>query len=463
MLDLSTRTAVLRLHEEGHSRRKIAQALRISRRSVMLVLRSGTAAVPVLLRASSLDGHEDRVKELFLRCAGNRVRVHEELEREGVAVSYGTVTRMCRELELGVTPKKRVGRYVHEPGAEMEHDTSPHHVRIGERVLPLQCASLILPYSSYRFAQVYERWTRLQCRQFLQDGVRFFGGSAGRCVVDNSSIVLRRGSGKDAEPAAEMLAMGRHFGFEWLAHGLNDPNRKAGVEKGFDYIEQNFYAGRTFVSIEDCNAQLRQWCEQRLQKTHPRGEPSAVVLWAEEQPRLRPLPIFIPPIYVCHERKVNVESYVSLESNLYPVREKWIGKTVEIREELTRIVIHDGHTVIAEYPKFPSAARQRVPWPRAWESRKRNPDSMCEEEASLRRVAPELGALVDALRKRYGGQGRTGMKRLFRLWKDYPSEAVVAAAKDAVQYGMTDLDRLEAMVLRRVGTDYFNLSEADDG
>jgi hypothetical protein len=157
-----------------------------------------------------------------------------------------------------------------------------------------------------------------------------------------------------------------------------------------------------------------------------------------------------------------VESYVSLHTNRYPVRERWIGKLVEIREEVGRVVIHDGHTPIAEYGKAQDGARVRLPWPKAWATRSSKASSLSPEEESLRRVAPDLGPLLDALRVRYGGQGRKGMRRLHRLWLSYPSDAVLSAAQEAMRFGMTDLDRLESMVLRRVATDYFKLREDDD-
>ncbi len=48
MLDLETRTAILRLREAGHGAKRIAKALGISRNAVRRVLRSGEATVPRL-------------------------------------------------------------------------------------------------------------------------------------------------------------------------------------------------------------------------------------------------------------------------------------------------------------------------------------------------------------------------------------------------------------------------------
>ena len=48
MLDQSTRAAMLKLREQGHSIRGIARALKVSRGAVRDVLRSATEIVPTL-------------------------------------------------------------------------------------------------------------------------------------------------------------------------------------------------------------------------------------------------------------------------------------------------------------------------------------------------------------------------------------------------------------------------------
>ena len=48
MLDEDTRTAILRLHAQGHGSRKIARALGVARDSVRRIISSGSASVPPL-------------------------------------------------------------------------------------------------------------------------------------------------------------------------------------------------------------------------------------------------------------------------------------------------------------------------------------------------------------------------------------------------------------------------------
>jgi len=73
MLDQATREAILRLHDKGHGKRRIAKTLGISRGAVREVLASGNAEVPAVLRAEKGSEHHDQILDLFVRCKGNLV------------------------------------------------------------------------------------------------------------------------------------------------------------------------------------------------------------------------------------------------------------------------------------------------------------------------------------------------------------------------------------------------------
>src|SRR5690606_29522229 len=325
MLDLDTRTAILRLRAEGHGARQIARMLQVSRGAVRKVLRSGVAEVPDLGRDEKLGEHIDRVRELHQRCDGNRVRVHEELLAEGIEVGYPTLTAFCRRHEIGHPRKKRAGRYEFGPGEEMQHDTSPHTVKIGGRRTPVHCASLVLCYCRVLYAQVYVRWSRFECRVFLVEAITYMGGAASRCMIDNSSVIIAHGRGRDAVAAAPMIALGDRFGFYFRAHEVGDANRSARVERPFDYIERNFYAGREFADIDDLNAQLRAWCDRVNDRSRKSLPKTPFELLAAERPNLNPLPAFVPEVYDLHNRRVDVEGYVTVHTNRYSMPAALIG------------------------------------------------------------------------------------------------------------------------------------------
>jgi hypothetical protein len=253
MLNQSLREAILRLHEKGYGTRKIARSLSLSRGAVKEVLAAGTAAVPALKRAETAEPYREQIIELLARCKGNLVRVHEEIVAAGAKLSYPALTAYCRRQGIGHEPVKPAGQYHFPPGKEMQHDTSPHDVKIGGKVRRAQTASLVLCYSRMLFFQLYPRFRRFECKVFLTEALQYFEGACEQGMIDNTHVIVLSGTGRDMVPVPEMAAFGSRFGFTWVAHEKGDANRSARVERPFDYIENNFLAGREFTDWNHVN------------------------------------------------------------------------------------------------------------------------------------------------------------------------------------------------------------------
>jgi predicted transcriptional regulator len=463
MLDEHQRIAVLELAHKGLGTRRIARALKISRSAVRAVLESGAAPPPRIVRPEKAREHHEAIVELYARCHGNLVRVHEELEKLGAKLSYQALTAFCRRHEIGRAAKLPAGRYEFAPGEEMQHDTSPHQAPIGGRVRKVQIASLVLCYSRMTFIQLYPCFSRFECKVFLTDALEYFGGAAGRCLVDNTNVVRLKGTGQEMVPVPEMVAFGERFGFVFAAHELGDANRSARVENPFNWVQNNFLAGREFADWDDVNAQARAWCEQKNAARSPKLHASRRELFAAERLRLKPLPIFIPEVYVLHQRFVDAEGYVTVRRNRYSVPYKLIGHQMEVRESKQRIDIFDGARQVATHPRVvdPVDARLTKPEHRPPRGEGRSKSEPPREELELLAAAPEFQSYVAALKQRAYGRGVKTLRCLLRLVREYPHEALMPVLRTAAQYGLYDLERVERMVLRQIARDYFVLPNPD--
>jgi hypothetical protein len=84
-------------------------------------------------------------------------------------------------------------------------------------------------------------------------------------------------------------------------------------------------------------------------------------------------------------------------------------------------------------------------------------------EAALRSSDhPSLERYAAALKQRGNGWGRRALRRLIELKRTYPSAPFIAAVDQALHYGMFDLGRLEALILKQVAGDFFALDAQDD-
>jgi len=339
MLSQAQRATIIELASQGVSKREIGRILRISRVAVRKVLRSQSIEVPELHRAEKAQPHRQQILELLAQCKGNLVRVHEELLAAGAELSYPALTAFCRRHGIGQTAPEAAGHYEFEPGQEMQHDTSPHELVLAGKTRKVQTASAVLCYSRMVFIQCYPAFRRFDCKVFLTDALRYFSGAPERVMIDNTHVVVLRGTGREMIAVPEMEAFAERFGFQFVAHERGDANRSARVERPFHFVEHNFLAGRTFASWEDLNQQARQWCDKvnATYKKHIRAVPRE--LFAVERLRLKPLPAWIPEVYLLYQRLVDLEGWVSLHSNRYSVPWDWIGRRVEVRETRDKIEI----------------------------------------------------------------------------------------------------------------------------
>ncbi len=457
MLDQSIRIAILELHKKGQPLRAIARAMKLSRGAVRKVVRGGTAEVPRITRAEKAAPHEDEVRALYERCKGNLIRVHEELAAAGATLSYQALTGFCRRHGIGFEPKKPAGRYHFEPGEEMQHDTSPHDVEIGGVRRRVQTASLVLCYSRMRFIQLYPSFNRFTCKLFLHDALQFFGAAAKRCMIDNTHVVVLKGTGKQMVPVPEMAAFADRYGFEFAAHEKGDANRSAHVERGFDHVERNFLAGRSFTDFAHANREAIAWCERVNAKHRRELHTSSVALLAEERPALVPLPLWVPEVYVLHHRVVDLEGYVHADGHVYSVPYQLIGRQVEVRETKDKVRVFDGPRLVAEHERSFTFEKKRSTKPEHRPPRNVGCDSLREaspEERKLLELEPPVPEYAKTVKRRTA-RWPAALRKLLQMYRDYPRRPFLEAVQSATHYGLYDLDRLERMVLRNIATEYF--------
>jgi hypothetical protein len=457
MLDEATRTAILKLKAQGHGSRAIAQALGVARSSVRRVIASGCSQVPPLVRAELAESWREAILELYARYQGHLVRVHEELKARGAVLSYAALTAFCRKHGIGTAPPAPAGHYTFAVAEEMQHDTSPHAAKISGRLTRVQTASLVLCYSRMIFFQHYPRFTRFECKAFLTEAIAYFGGAAGRCLVDNTHVIVAAGSGANMIVAPEMAAFAERYGFVFKAHAVGDANRSARVEAPFHRIETGFLTGIEFTDWRDLNRRARETCEAWNAKFSQKLHASRRELFAVEQPHLKPLPLHMPEVYQLHTRIVDAEGYVHLNRIRYSAPYRLIGHTLEVRETLEQVDLYEGPRRVGSHVREYGPWDTRVsdpahrPPPEERLARRAQP---APEEIEMLQLEPRLASYLAGL-KRQVGDRRAPLRRLLSMLQEYPREALLAAVALAEQYRLFDLDRLEKMVLREIAHDYF--------
>lgn len=446
MIDPDVRNAIYQLHLAGMPLAAISRQFQISRNTVRAVVRREGAA-PRGVRKSKIQVDPDLLRRLHRECGGWLQRVHEKLiEEEKIHISYPTLTRRARELGLGKPTRTRCDHVPDEPGLEMQHDTTVYKVKLAGQLTRVIASLLYLRYSKRRYLKFYRVFNRFVMKCFLHEALSFWRYVARLCIIDNTNLARLRGSGHLAVIVPEMASFAARYGFQFLCHALNHPNRKAGEERSFWTVETNFLPGRSFESLEDLNQQAREWATVRMEH-RPQGKANLIPAKAfeHEQRFLTALPAELPAPYWAQERGTDAYGYMAFEGNFY-----WVPGTkregVKVLRYAERLQIYQQQTCVAEYllpadgVKNSRFAPEGQPQPRHQPKHRKHGSQ--HEEQRLRAMSAEVAAYVDYALQTLGVQRHRFLRELFALSRQVTPSVFVETLTRARRYRVVQMETL---------------------
>ncbi|MBW2713557.1 MAG: helix-turn-helix domain-containing protein [Deltaproteobacteria bacterium] len=443
MIDPDKCNAVYHLHHEGMAVREISRRLNISRNTVRRIIKQKGVGSPSQ-REDKIQIDRELLERLYRDCEHWIQRVHEKLvEEEGIQIGYSTLTRLLSQLGITKPPKTRCDRVPDVPGEEMQHDTTVYQVKLSGQKTKVIASLLYLRYSKRKYLKFYRVFNRFAMKCFLHEALMYWGYSAKQCIIDNTNLARLRGTGKNAVIVPEMVSFGRQYGFDFICHAINHPNRKAGDERGFWTTETNFLPGRSFESLEDLNRQALEWATVRMEH-RPLAKTGLIPAKAFEQEHHSLTELFpqLPAPYRVHERETDQYGYVALNANYY-----WVPgskrERVKVLEYAGCMKIYQRRQCLAEYPlpsdgvKNASFSPEGEPKPRHQpKSRRRGSE---QEEKRLHAMGPEVAAYVDYVIKTPGVQRHRFVRELFALSRNVTEGVFVEAVQRALRYRILDM------------------------
>jgi transposase len=451
MINADKRKAVFLLHQEGMPIREISRAFKLSRNVVRRII-AQSGQMPRFARAPAQVIDPDLLRELYRECHGYAQRMAEKLREEhGLEIKYSTLTRHLRQLGISTPQNARCDRVPDQPGAEMQHDTSPFTVPVGPVLLRLQASLLYLRYSKRRYLQFYPVFDRFHMKCFFHLALTHWGYAPRICVIDNTNLARLRGLGSKAVIVPEMEAFAKTYSFVFLCHGPGHSDRKAGDERSFLTVETNFLPGRTFANLEDLNRQALEWSTVRLEQ-RPQGKAGLIPAQAFEHERafMTQLPRHLPAPYLLLERSVDEYGYVAVDGNFYEVPGFGRGQ-IQVLRYLNHIVLYQDRRNLIEYPLPPWGTKNqpfRLPGQKSPRYRPRNrKQSSQEEQKRLRAIDPLIGAYVDFILRTPGLLRHQFLRRLWALSQRWSRTLFLRTIQRAHRYHITSLETLERIAL----------------
>ena len=382
-LKVSMTETIRELSKKGWSQRRIAEELGVHRKTVRKYLEAdskGTIStagpdggtepkgtIPTAGRQSKCAVFDAYIRER-LKCGLSAQRIFQDLQMEkGFEGSYESVKRYVRKLGNDVElPFRRMEAM---PGTECQVDYGTGAWIVGAdgkrrkthlfRVV-LSCSRKA--YSEVSFTQETECFLRA-----LENAFRHFGGVPETVVIDNLKAGVIKACVYDPELNPKLRDFAAHYGTYILPSRVRTPRHKGKVERQVGYAQDNALKGRSFKSLAEQNAHLRDWeihvADKRIHGTTRR---QVQYMFEEEKPHLSALPPDLFPAFQEGRRKVHRDGHVEIAKAYYSVppeytrREVWVrhdGRLVEIfNDGMQRLCVH-----AQKEPGQRSTRREHIP------------------------------------------------------------------------------------------------------
>jgi len=323
------------------------------------------------------------------------------------------------------------------PGEQAQVDWAHFgHVAVGRARRALSCFVMTLSYSralylEFFFDQTTENFLRGHVRAF-----QYWNGQPRVILYDNlkSAVLERRGNQIQFNP--RLLELSAHYHFAPQPCQVRAGNQKGRVERAIRYVRDSFWAGRTFITLAECNRQAWIWRDQVAHQRRWPGEDGRTVeqVFAEEQPRL-----LTPPLHPFDTDRIEtVQShktiYVRFDLNDYSIPPEAVGRPLTLVASDISVRILDGSQELAHHPR--SYDRQHeVLDPQHQEAVlkiKRKAFHHATPSGRLEQAAPESRTLLDLAFAQGESAGRQTYQ-LIKLLEEYGPAAFRRAIREALE------------------------------
>ena len=293
MIDYPTFCRLRQLHDErGLKASPIAAELHLDPKTVEKWVdqptyqpRQGTQ------RPSKLDAFKGQIVALLERHPYTAQQLLQQLRTQGYAGGYSILKEFVREVRPVRKPAYLMLEFA--PGECAQVDWGSFgSVSVGSTRRRLSFFVRVLCYSRLLYLEFTLSEGREQFLACHRPAFEFFGGVTEKVMIDNLKVgVLRHPLGEPALFHPRYLDLAAHYGFRPVACQVRKGNEKGRVESGVGYVKKNFLNGLDIPSFAAVHPAATLWRDTVANvRVHGETHRQPSDLFAQEKPRLRPLP-----------------------------------------------------------------------------------------------------------------------------------------------------------------------------
>jgi transposase len=262
-------------------------------------------------------------------------RIYQDLQapEHGYGGSYYSVRRLVKKLTGG--HEWPVRRMESAAGAEAQVDFGKGAAIVGAdgRRKTSWVFRIVLSHSRKGYSEAVLRQGTDEFLRCLENAFAHFGGLARTLVIDNLRAAVSRADWYDPELCPKVRSFAEHYGIAILPTKPYTPRHKGKIENGVKYVKNNCLKGLRFSSLAEENQHLLNWESSVADKRiHGTTRQQVIKLFAEaEKPALLPLPAGRFELFSEALRTVHRDGHVQIKGAYYSLPPEYLSQEVWAR------------------------------------------------------------------------------------------------------------------------------------
>lgn len=349
---------------EGEPVKRVAERFGVSRQTVYNHLkREGGYQKERQVRTSKLDPYREYIVQRLSKFDLPATTLLREVREQGYEGQI-TILRDFVRATKGERVKELTERFETMAGEQAQLDWGEcGTVMEGGKRKKLYVFVFVLGYSRMLFARFTTSTKQHVLLACLKEAFEELGVPK-ELLVDNMKQAVVRHNNEGVEFNRTFLDFCEHYSVVPVAAPPYWPRVKGKVERGVGYLKGSFLTGRSFVDLDDLNAQLELWLASVANvRLHGTTGERPLERFQHEQLKLRAaagIPAYdTRPIVF---RQVATDSHIRYCGVAYSVPPETVGKTVTVRASGERVgdqlEVHLGSELLVVHSLAPSHQRR---------------------------------------------------------------------------------------------------------
>ena len=300
--------------------------------------------------------------EAYLKDGITKTKIIRFLVRDGIVVSESSFLRFVKSYFSYMSKNITVRLPETDPAKYAQADFG----RLGKlwdeitkRYRIAWAFILTLAFSRHMFVYITFKQDTHAVIEGCELAWEYFEGVPEIIIFDNLSPVVDKADRYSPRINKTFMEYAQYRGFIIDPTNPAHPKGKPIVERQVPYIRDNFFAGESFISRDDCQERAIDWCSSVAgTRIHGTIRQRPIELFNDvEKPKLGfydgkryDTPYWASPV-------VHPDHHISFKKSLYSLPTRYIGKTVDVRGDSALVRVYFQDDLVKTHPRIPEGKR----------------------------------------------------------------------------------------------------------